>query len=135
MAVFFTADPHFGHANIIKYSNRPFATVEEMDRAIIDRWNAKISASDTLYCLGDWCLWKGSKKIGDVAAAYREQINCGTIVLLWGNHDKKGRRDERFQRLFAGSHDLLEIEVDDHLIVLCHYAMRVWNKSHHGAYH
>ena len=37
--VFFTADPHFGHTNIIRYENRPFASAEEMDQELIRRWN------------------------------------------------------------------------------------------------
>jgi calcineurin-like phosphoesterase family protein len=135
MAIFFTSDPHFGHANIIKYCNRPFASVQEMDRTIIDRWNKRVAKDDTLYCLGDWCIWRGSKSIDQIAAEYREQINCGQIVLIWGNHDRKGRRNEKFQKLFAGTFDLLELTVGDQLIVLCHYAMRVWNRSHHGSYH
>ena len=135
MSVYFTSDPHFGHANIIKYCNRPFASADEMDRTIIDRWNERVQPGDTLYCLGDWCLWKGSKSIGEVAASYRERINCKKIVMLWGNHDKRGRRDEQFHKLFDGLYDLLELEIAGQLIVLCHYAMRVWNKSHHGSYH
>jgi calcineurin-like phosphoesterase family protein len=135
MAVFFSSDPHFGHANIIKYCKRPFSSAEEMDQTIIDRWNSRLGPGDTLYCLGDWCLWRGSRSIGETAASYRERIKCGRIVMLWGNHDKKGRYDDRFQRLFDGIHDLLEIEIAGQPIVLCHYAMRVWNKSHHGAYH
>ena len=135
MAVFFTSDPHFGHANIIKYCNRPFATVEEMDRTIIDRWNERVGADDTLYCLGDWCMWRGSRTLDEVAASYRKQIHCRRIVMIWGNHDRRGRNNPRFKDLFDGVHDLLELEVEDRRMVLCHYAMRVWNKSHHGAYH
>ena len=30
--VFFTADMHFGHENVIKFDKRPFETVEKMDR-------------------------------------------------------------------------------------------------------
>ncbi len=135
MAVYFTSDPHFGHANIIKYAKRPFASVEEMDRAMINRWNSRVGPGDTLYCLGDWCIWRGSRSIDEVAASYREQLKAGRIVLLWGNHDRKGRRNEKFQRLFDGVFDLLELAVGAQLIVLCHYAMRVWNRSHHGAFH
>jgi calcineurin-like phosphoesterase family protein len=135
MGIFFTSDPHFGHANIIKYCNRPFASVEEMDRTIIDRWNERVGKDDTLYCLGDWCIWRGSRSLDEIAASYREQINCGRIVMIWGNHDKKGRKNPNFQKLFDGVYDMLEVEIGDQLIVLCHYAMRVWNKSHHGSFH
>jgi calcineurin-like phosphoesterase family protein len=135
MSDFFTSDPHFGHANIIKYCNRPFHSAGEMDQAIIDRWNARVGPGDTLYCLGDWCLGRGSRSIGQAAASYRERINCGRIVMLWGNHDRKGRNDPLFQKQFEGVHDLLEIDIAGQPIVLCHYALRVWNRSHRGAFH
>ena len=47
--VFFTADPHFGHTNIIRYENRPFASAEEMDQELIRRWNETVSPEDTVY--------------------------------------------------------------------------------------
>jgi calcineurin-like phosphoesterase family protein len=135
MAIYFTSDPQFGHANIIKYSNRPFASVGEMDATIIDRWNQRVGPDDTLYCLGDWCLWRGSKSIGQVAELYRQQVKCRKIILILGNHDKRGRNDGRFLKQFESTHELLEIVVEGQHIVLCHYAMRVWNKSHHGSFH
>lgn len=136
MSVFFTSDPHFGHINIIKYCNRPFSSVEEMDRTIIDRWNEVIKPDDLLYCLGDWCLCRGSKPYAEHAAYYRKQINCKNIVLLWGNHDTSGRGNKEFMSLFMGPiHDLYETKVGNQRVVLCHYALRVWNKAHHGAYH
>jgi len=53
LSTFFSADQHFGHSNIIKYCNRPFASVEEMDRVMVERWNARISPKDNVYLLGD----------------------------------------------------------------------------------
>jgi len=50
--IWFTADFHFGHSNIIRYCNRPFLSVEEMDRTILDRLNASVKANDILYFLG-----------------------------------------------------------------------------------
>lgn len=48
---FFTSDFHFGHKNIIRYDNRPFLSVEEMDAEIVRRWNAKVSPDDIVYIL------------------------------------------------------------------------------------
>lgn len=53
MTTWFTADLHFGHANIINYSGRPFADVTAMNQALIERWNASIHPDDTVWVLGD----------------------------------------------------------------------------------
>jgi calcineurin-like phosphoesterase family protein len=62
-------------------------------------------------------------------------VQCANIVLIWGNHDQRGRGDPRFEGLFQSTHDILELSLGEQFFVLCHYAMRVWNHSHHGAYH
>lgn len=51
--IFFTSDHHFGHANIIKFSNRPFSNVEEMNEELIKRWNEKVSSEDEVSYIGD----------------------------------------------------------------------------------
>ncbi len=54
MSAFFIADTHFGDGNILRYENRPFATVEEMDQELIRRWNEKVGEGDTVFHLGDF---------------------------------------------------------------------------------
>ena len=54
MSIYVTSDLHFGHKNIIKYENRPFNNIEEMDKAIIDLWNETINDEDLIYILGDF---------------------------------------------------------------------------------
>ena len=51
--LYFTADLHLGHANIIRHCGRPFASVEDMDRCLIDNWNRRVRPEDTVYILGD----------------------------------------------------------------------------------
>ena len=50
---FFTADLHLGHKNIIKYCNRPFSSLKDMDETIINNWNSVVGKNDTVYALGD----------------------------------------------------------------------------------
>jgi calcineurin-like phosphoesterase family protein len=69
--IWFTADFHFGHNNIIRYCNRPFRSVEEMDQTILDRLNASVKANDILYFLGDFCIGSKAK-----ALEHRRQIRC-----------------------------------------------------------
>ena len=56
MKYWFTADTHLGHQNIIKYCNRPFKTLDEMDTAIIRNWNERVDPDDTVLVLGDFCF-------------------------------------------------------------------------------
>jgi hypothetical protein len=74
--IWFTADFHFGHSNIIRYCNRAFRNVEEMDQTILERLNASVKANDILYFLGDFCI--GSKVR---ALEHRKQIRCKKISL------------------------------------------------------
>jgi calcineurin-like phosphoesterase family protein len=54
MAIFFTGCTHFGHANIIKLAQRPFASIEEMNEVLVERWNSTVGSDDTVYHLGDF---------------------------------------------------------------------------------
>lgn len=123
--VWFTSDFHFDHKNICKYSNRPFNSVEEMNTAIIDNLNAKVGRSDRLYFLGDFCF--NPKRIKE----FRERINCVNLYLIYGNHDQSIECNSENRRLFVWCKNLEEIKVGEQSITLCHYAMRVWNKSHY----
>lgn len=76
----FTSDIHFSHQNILKYCDRPWATIEEMNIGIIERFNALIKPEDEVYCFGDFSLsWQGAEIV--------KQLN-GTWHLFPGNHDK-----------------------------------------------
>lgn len=125
MTTWFTSDTHFSHANIIKYSNRPFNSVEEMDRALIANWNAKVGQYDVVRFLGDFCFSDLEK-----GQSYFDQLN-GVKHLIVGNHDKTAVQIKGWKSISQFE----EIKVEGQSITLCHYAMRVWNKSHHGAWH
>lgn len=125
MTIWFTSDTHFNHANVIKYCNRPFKTVEAMNFAIADNWRAKIKSDDQVYFLGDFCLGKDKDAV--------EILNTlpGQKFLIIGNHDTpKIKTSSRWSRVC----DYHELHVPGApLIVLCHYPFAVWNKSHHGS--
>lgn len=76
------ADTHFGHVNVIKYGNRPFNTINEMDEALIKNWNNTISKDDVVYMLGDFTLSRNREYIKSIV----EQLN-GKIILVMDNHD------------------------------------------------
>lgn len=133
--IWFTADTHFGHANIIKHCRRPFASVEEMDEALLSNINARVSRSDTLYHLGDFAFRSGNP------AGYRERLKCRRVILVMGNHDPQaasGYPKPSFAELFSEVHLMLRIKVSvaaqSQIIVLSHYAMKVWDRSHYGSW-
>lgn len=132
MADWFTSDLHFGHTNIIKYSSRPFKDANEMDAYLINEINKVVKPDDTLRMLGDWLF--GPDKIRRFLE-YRNRIACQNIITIWGNHDDVIRHDKDVRNALQWSGDFLETHVQKQRFTLCHYALRVWDKSHHGAYH
>ena len=46
---FYIADWHYGHANIMAYDNRPFTWVDDMNKALVERWNRVVSPGDIVY--------------------------------------------------------------------------------------
>ena len=140
MAIFFTADLHLHHVNIMKYCNRPFKSVEEMDATLIGNWNRTVTKSDTVYFLGDM-LWvrKGeyNNQIKQELYALRKALN-GSIIWVPGNHDKKickelARAANSFG--FQVAPALHTTTIDGTGVTLCHFALRTWNGSHYGSYH
>lgn len=97
MKIFFTSDNHFGHANVIKYCNRPFASVEEMNEAMVTAWNSVVGVHDVVYHLGDFSL--GFESVANIT--YR--LN-GAKLLIPGNHDlchsfhKRSRKPENMAK-------------------------------------
>lgn len=81
MAVYFTSDPHFGHAAVIKYCHRPFDDLDHMHRVLIANWNQRVKNTDTIYVLGDMALCP-FKEFEPIA----KQLN-GIKFLIKGNHD------------------------------------------------
>ncbi len=81
--IYFIADTHFNHANIIKYCNRPFKNTDEMNKYIIKKWNSVVKQTDTVYHLGD----VGFGKFEELKTLVGS-LN-GRKILLRGNHDFK----------------------------------------------
>lgn len=133
MSTFFTSDLHLGHANIIKYCNRPFKDVEEMNETIIKNWNSVVMPDDVVYHLGDFAMGVTNKE--EYAVRMRERLN-GTIHHIMGNHDPKQWRWESYKPKprFESIKDYDEISVYGHRIVLFHYGMRTWHHDLRGVW-
>ena len=133
----YTGDTHAFHANIIKYSKRPFENAYEMNAVMAANINERVKPNDWLYHLGDWSFGPKSDKIQlKHAFIFRKLIACKNVVLIFGNHDHL-RRNKDFCGLFRQTADILEVkdQIVNEKIVLCHYGMRVWCASHHGRWH
>lgn len=132
MTDFFTSDTHFGHANIIKYSKRPYKTVEEMDAELIANWNSVVKPEDRVFHLGDLAFASEARTMRIL-----EQL-AGQKFLCFGNHDKAARRSPGIQRYFSWCHDYHELNetIDGRSVkvVLCHYPFISWNGMRRGSY-
>lgn len=91
--VYFTADTHFDHANIIRFCDRPFATVEEMNETLIANWNRKVRANDTVFIMGDMFF-----RTTDPEPILRRLK--GKKHLIVGNHDSQWMKKVDLGRYF-----------------------------------
>lgn len=159
---FFTSDTHYDHLNIIRGTSqwksfepgsshqavRDFDTQEEHNQQLVNNINETVDENDTLYHLGDWSF-NGIENIWK----FRKQIKCKNIHLILGNHDhhleKPKLMKPEFQQeavklgyynpfnyldLFKSVSYYKEITIEKQRIIMSHYSMRVWNKSHHGSW-
>lgn len=125
MKHFFTSDCHLGHANIIKYCNRPFNSLEDMDFTIMRNWNSRVKDEDTIFVLGDFCF-KNSPggKIGEgtqnKADFYSKQLN-GNKIFIQGNHDKNNSCKTIIQhiKIGYGGHEINLVHKPQHIDVDC----------------
>jgi len=126
MTTWFTSDTHYFHNNIIKYSERPFENVEEMNEALVQNWNNLVSVKDTVWHLGDVSF--GSEE--DTVNLMR-RLN-GTKHLLFGNHD-----DDRWnwEKIFKSVQHYKEMKLNKHKLIMFHYPILSWNGGHRGSWH
>lgn len=128
MKIFFTGCTHFDHANIIRLAGRPFASVTEMNEALVERWNAKVGENDRVYHLGD-VAW------GPIAP-WMTRLNGQKVVVL-GNHDD----DAEINRAVGRDTGIIsvtnyaEIKAAGSRLVLFHYPIDDWNGRWRGSIH
>ncbi len=120
---FFTADTHFGHAGARALYRRPYASVAEMDAALVAAWNERVGPKDTVWHLGDFAV-RHRDPAGVLAGLH------GTKHLVFGNNDPADIRSLAGWASVAG---LVELAVDGVSLMLCHYALRTWPGQAKGA--
>ncbi|MEO1092510.1 MAG: metallophosphoesterase family protein [Pseudomonadota bacterium] len=126
MAVWFTADHHFGQGAARGLFRRPFASTAAMDDAMVNAWNEVVAPADTVWHLGDFAIRPSAERVAALLAALN-----GTKHLVAGNNDPPATLEATG---WASVGALVELEVDGMRLVLCHYALRVWNGQAKGAW-
>jgi calcineurin-like phosphoesterase family protein len=123
--IWFTADHHFGHPGARSLYRRPFGSVAEMDRQMIERWNAVVRQYDEVWHLGDFAVRQSAGRVDDLLRALH-----GRKHLLVGNND--GPAVTRSTGWHSVQH-YAELAVEGRQLVLCHYPFRTWRDAGKGA--
>lgn len=159
--VYFTADLHLDHRNIIKYCNRLFClsneekanlvelnsrdytrdelrklyisddSLKRMNDGIIDSINSKVDDSDTLYILGDFGFARNSEF--HKIESFRKRITCRNIHFIIGNHDNFSK--SQYQSIFSSVHTEWMVRHNGHKIFMHHFPLLEWDGSFHNVIH
>ena len=120
--IYFTADAHFGHANIIKMCERPHPDVETMNESMIAAWNERVHGNDTVYIVGDLFF-----RCADPESILKRLK--GKKRLIVGNHDGTWMNKVNLHRYFFSVDNFLETSDGAHALTLCHYPMLTWKHA------
>ena len=113
---YYISDLHINHFNAIRYDNRPFEGLTEMNDAIINICNRRVKTDDTVYILGDF-IWSKEDMWPFIVSPL-----AGNKVLIRGNHDPM-EFSNGTKRLFKKITNLMEIKDNSRHVVMCHYPM------------
>lgn len=133
--VWFTADIHFGHSNILGFHDRSSLgkTIEEHDESIIQMWNDTVAKKDTIYILGDIGLVDG-----DRLRRILHRLN-GNKILIKGNHDRiptylEGHFNQiTLHKCFKFKASVYSEITEDFEVVMCHYPIVTWENKQRGS--
>lgn len=124
--ILYTADLHFGHYNIIHHDGRPWKTADEMDEALIELWNNKVTDNDDVYIDGDFAFRNGKP-----VSYYASRLK-GKLHLIMGNHDRLTPDDRKY---FVEIKDRKTIKDNGRTVVIDHFPMAEWDGFFRGVYH
>ena len=130
--IWFTSDQHYGHQNVLKFCKRPYANLDDMREGLIHNHNSVVKKGDLVYNIGDM-FWR-TLPVPE-AASILLRLN-GNHYYVNGNHEELIERNKSIAGLFIWRKDIAKLKIDDYpRVILCHYAMRVWEGSHKGDWH
>jgi len=127
--IYFSSDWHLNHKNIMKYSNRPFSSIEEMNDNIIRNFFTSLENNSDVYYLGDlsFNLTTAESFLMSIPKNIR-------FHFIRGNHDKQLQDTLLKKYCTSVCNGYKDINYNGQKITLCHYPMYSWNCSHYGAW-
>ena len=128
--IYFTADTHFGHQNIINLSKRPFQSLAQMHQTLISNWNARVQPQDEIYILGDFSYRGQVGEVNQILA----RLN-GTKYLIVGNHDGFIDQADFDPSAFAWIKPYYVLCHEKRKFVLFHYPILEWQGFFGNAIH
>lgn len=131
--IYYSSDLHFNHVNIIKSCDRPFSDIYDMNNKLMLNWNNTLTDEDDIYFLGDFSYSKNNKQAREVIELIKNLKGRKHLVL--GNHDTILMNFEEFKELFESIDVYKKISDEGNYVVLMHYPLETWERSHYGSYH
>ena len=125
---YFTSDLHLRHENIIRFSNRPFSTLDEMNRTLVDNWNSRVTERDDVFVLGDM-FYRKKEGVEEILKKLK-----GRKHLIIGNHDYSWMKNIELIKYFVETETLLVLKEEGRVMTLCHYPIMSWPHMYHGSY-
>lgn len=121
MTIYFTSDTHFWHDKVLKFEQRPYSSIEEMNEDFIAKWNNQVKDDDTVYHLGDFCLGTLEQTI-DILKRLK-----GKKIFIKGNHDYSKHWKKIIQMgLIDEFHEVgITLKYNKHQMWLSHYPMEI----------
>ncbi|MBQ6832904.1 MAG: metallophosphoesterase [Lachnospiraceae bacterium] len=126
---FYISDCHFGHKNVLQFDQRPFDTVEEMDRVMMENWKKRVGEEDEVYILGDFCYRSEKDPVW-----YLKRLP-GKKYLLTGNHDADILKSHDALMCFESVEQIKYVDDNGKYLCLCHFPIAEWYAYHRGTYH
>lgn len=123
----FTSDWHLGHENVMRFSDRPFGSINEMNEKIINNMLEACQPGDELFFLGD-LAWR-RYAFDAFFERWPKNVNFHWIL---GNHDKNW---QPFKKQCASIGDMKKTKIgDNNVVIMCHYPMLTWDRSHYNSW-
>lgn len=128
--IYFIADTHFYHENVIKFSNRPFINADEMNRKLISNWNQVVAENDEVYILGDFLFRGKAEQANEVLTSLN-----GKKYLIKGNHEHYLDSPDFDQNLFEWVKDYYTFRYKKRKFILFHYPILEWEDYFQNSIH